>query len=144
MLQEISIIGTFAFYSGLNIIAFIMIFLWVPETKQRTLEELDYIFAVPTRKHMNYQVTVALPWWINRYIFMRRGPDLPPLYHFDRPSSRTAMEQLYEIDELGAGSRPHSSTSHVSLPSTHVNDDEETPRPSSNGTAQAPYARLGF
>ena len=23
--------------------AFVMIFLWVPETKQRTLEELDYI-----------------------------------------------------------------------------------------------------
>ncbi len=30
-------------YSGLNVIAFVMIFLWVPETKQRTLEELDYI-----------------------------------------------------------------------------------------------------
>ena len=28
---------------GLNVIAFVMIFLWVPETKQRTLEELDYI-----------------------------------------------------------------------------------------------------
>lgn len=30
-------------YRGLNVIAFVMIFLWVPETKQRTLEELDYI-----------------------------------------------------------------------------------------------------
>lgn len=39
--------------SGLNIIAFLMIFLWVPETKQRTLEELDYIFAVPTTKHVS-------------------------------------------------------------------------------------------
>ena len=29
--------------SGLNVLALIMIFLWVPETKQRTLEELDYI-----------------------------------------------------------------------------------------------------
>jgi hypothetical protein len=38
-----------------------MIFLWVPETKQRTLEELDYVFAVPTRKHMRYQMTKALP-----------------------------------------------------------------------------------
>lgn len=41
-----------------------MIFLWVPETKQRTLEELDYVFAVPTRKHMHYQMTKALPYVI--------------------------------------------------------------------------------
>lgn len=59
-----------------------MIFLWVPETKQRTLEELDYIFAVPTRVHMHYQCTKALPYWVNRYIF-RRNVTLEPLYKFD-------------------------------------------------------------
>lgn len=31
--------------SGLNVLAFVMIFLFVPETKQRTLEELDYVCA---------------------------------------------------------------------------------------------------
>ena len=30
-------------HSGLNVLAFIMIFLLMPETKQRTLEDLDYI-----------------------------------------------------------------------------------------------------
>lgn len=59
-----------------------MIFLWVPETKQRTLEELDYIFAVPTRVHMKYQVTKALPYWFRRYIF-RQNVELEPLYKFD-------------------------------------------------------------
>lgn len=59
-----------------------MIFLWVPETKQRTLEELDYIFAVPTRVHMHYQVFKVLPWWIQRYIF-RRDVHLEPLYKLD-------------------------------------------------------------
>lgn len=59
-----------------------MIFLWVPETKQRTLEELDYIFAVPTRVHMKYQVTQALPYWVKRYIF-RQNVELEPLYKFD-------------------------------------------------------------
>lgn len=39
-----------------------MIFLWVPETKQRTLEELDYVFAVPTRTHIHYQLRQALPY----------------------------------------------------------------------------------
>ena len=36
---------------GLNVIAFLMIFLWVPETKQRTLEELDYICRSPVLEH---------------------------------------------------------------------------------------------
>ena len=36
-------VGTFGFYAGLNALAFIMIFLWLPETKQRSLEELDYV-----------------------------------------------------------------------------------------------------
>ena len=88
-------------YSGLNVIAFVMIFLWVPETKQRTLEELDYIckpsmltsnnrielilkiVAVPTRRHMQYQVTEVLPWAFKRYI-LRQPVELHPLYKFQR------------------------------------------------------------
>lgn len=41
----------------MNIVALVLIFLFLPETKQRTLEELDYIFAVPTRTHAKYQLT---------------------------------------------------------------------------------------
>ncbi|KAF8535962.1 hypothetical protein BDD12DRAFT_853166 [Trichophaea hybrida] len=74
--------GAFAFYAGLNITAFIMIFLFVPETKQRTLEELDYVFAVPLRKFMKYQLTKFLPWWIKRYVLMNKNAKLEPLYHF--------------------------------------------------------------
>lgn len=41
---------------------FILIFLFVPDTSRYTLEELDYIFAVPTRRFINYQVrTVGSP-----------------------------------------------------------------------------------
>jgi hypothetical protein len=61
-----------------------MIFLWVPETKQRTLEELDYIFAVPTMTHMRYQLFQAAPWWFNRFILRRKVPDLEPLYKFEK------------------------------------------------------------
>lgn len=59
-----------------------MIFMWMPETKQRTLEELDYIFAVPTWKHMRYQVFEVLPWWFRRYI-LRQNVHLEPLYKLD-------------------------------------------------------------
>jgi hypothetical protein len=55
----------------------------VPETKQRTLEELDYVFAVPTRTHMHYQVFKALPYFIRRHVMRDRSARLEPLYHFD-------------------------------------------------------------
>jgi hypothetical protein len=78
--------------------ALVMIFLFVPETKQRTLEELDYIFAVPTRVHMHYQVFKVLPWWIQRYI-LRKDVQLEPLYKLDH---------LANSDEVAAGIRNHS------------------------------------
>ncbi|KAI8237265.1 putative metabolite transport protein YfiG [Colletotrichum sp. SAR 10_96] len=58
-------------------------FFWVPETKQRTLEELDYVFAVPTKLFMRYQVTKALPYWFKRWILWQRDATLEPLYKFD-------------------------------------------------------------
>ena len=46
LLDRLHTIGAFGLYAGFNVVAFVMIFFLVPETKQRTLEELDYIFAV--------------------------------------------------------------------------------------------------
>jgi hypothetical protein len=60
-----------------------MIFFFVPETKQRTLEELDYVFAVPLRRFISYQTSTWLPWWIKRYVFWRKNAHLKPLYQFD-------------------------------------------------------------
>jgi hypothetical protein len=54
------------------------------ETKQRTLEELDYVFAVPTRTFAKYQTTKWLPYMIKRYILFQRHAKLEPLYHFDK------------------------------------------------------------
>jgi Sugar (and other) transporter len=76
-------IGAFGFYAGLNIAALVMIFFFVPETKQRTLEELDYIFAVPSSTFMNYRLTKALPWWFRRWVLMDKNATLEPLYRFD-------------------------------------------------------------
>ena len=55
----------------------------MPETKQRTLEELDYVFAVKTRKHMSYQMTKALPYFIKRWVMFQKDAKLEPLYKFD-------------------------------------------------------------
>ncbi|KAL3422883.1 hypothetical protein PVAG01_04630 [Phlyctema vagabunda] len=83
MLRGLGVTGSFGLYAGLNVIALVMIFLFVPETKQRTLEELDYIFAVPTSTHARYQTSQALPWFVKRHILRQKGAHLEPLYHFD-------------------------------------------------------------
>ncbi|KAI9696266.1 MAG: hypothetical protein M1836_005819 [Candelina mexicana] len=89
--------GAFGFYAGLNVLALILIFLFVPETKQRTLEELDYVFAVPTRTHASYQVTKALPYWFKKYIF-RQNVVLEPLYHFESPLAGDEKKAV-EVEE---------------------------------------------
>lgn len=48
--------------------------------RQRTLEELDYIFGVPTRRHAAYQVRTWLPWFVKRYLLFQRNAKLRPLY----------------------------------------------------------------
>jgi sugar porter (SP) family MFS transporter len=93
MVDAMTITGAFGFYAGLNIVAFFMIFLFVPETKQRTLEELDYVFAVPTRTHVHYQVTKTAPYFFKRYIFMNKNATLEPLYKFDQPLTADEKKQ---------------------------------------------------
>jgi hypothetical protein len=62
------------------------------ETKQRTLEELDYVFAVPTSRHVSYQGKTFLPYFIQRYILFR-DVELKPLYNFDEVESITVFEK---------------------------------------------------
>ncbi|KAH0535943.1 hypothetical protein FGG08_007163 [Glutinoglossum americanum] len=101
MLGALTPTGAFGFYAGLNVTAFVMIFLFVPETKQRTLEELDYIFAVPTRTHIKYQLFVALPWWFKRYILMNKKATKKPLYQFEGGHAEDATEYVRRRSAAG-------------------------------------------
>ncbi|EEP82542.1 hypothetical protein UREG_07407 [Uncinocarpus reesii 1704] len=92
MLRAMTPTGAFGFYAALNVTALIMIFMWVPETKQRTLEELDYIFAVPTWRHVRYQVFEVLPWWFKRYILRKKDAHLEPLYKLDHVGRKDEKE----------------------------------------------------
>ncbi|KYK54112.1 Sugar/inositol transporter [Drechmeria coniospora] len=84
LLEKLQTVGAFGLYAGFNVVAFIMIFLWVPETMQRTLEELDWVFAVPTTTFMKYQVTQTIPWFFKKYLFFQRHATREPLYHFEK------------------------------------------------------------
>ncbi|KAJ7761249.1 hypothetical protein DFH07DRAFT_740344 [Mycena maculata] len=83
MLAEFGPTGAFCFYGGLNLVATVMIFLGLPETKQRTLEELDQIFSVPTSRHAAYQLQTWLPWFVRRYVRWDQAAELEPLYDLD-------------------------------------------------------------
>jgi sugar porter (SP) family MFS transporter len=90
MLTAMTATGAFGFYAGLNLVALALIFLFVPETKQKTLEELDYVFSVSDRRHAQYQLTEVLPWWIKRYVFFQKNGPCPELYHDENQAQADA------------------------------------------------------
>ncbi len=90
MLSALAPTGSFGLYAGLNLIAFALIFLFVPETKQKTLEELDYVFAVPDRKLAKYHLGTVAPWAIKRYVFFQGSEKCPELYHVAEEDSTDA------------------------------------------------------
>ncbi|KAM0456804.1 hypothetical protein ACHAPV_007095 [Trichoderma viride] len=71
--------GALCIFAILNVVAFVLVFLLVEETKRRTLEELDHIFAVSKRKFMRYQLFDNLPWLIRCRLFGSKQPK-PELY----------------------------------------------------------------
>ncbi|KAF3054845.1 putative polyol transporter 1 [Daldinia childiae] len=71
--------GSLALFAGLNLLAFVLVFLFVEETKRRSLEDLDLVFAVRKRDFVRHQVTRYLPWFFRRYA-LGRTEDKPSLY----------------------------------------------------------------
>ncbi|KAJ7616321.1 hypothetical protein DFH06DRAFT_1365471 [Mycena polygramma] len=59
--------GAFGWYAAWNVVGFFAILFFVPETKSLTLEELDQVFSVPTRKYAGYQLR-QIPYMFKKYI----------------------------------------------------------------------------
>ncbi|KAF5709948.1 myo-inositol transport ITR1 [Fusarium mundagurra] len=72
--------GTLGFFAGLNIVAFVLIFFFVEETKQLTLEELDTVFNNPKSRFAHYQLTKRLPFLSKRYLLWRKDAERPLAY----------------------------------------------------------------
>lgn len=103
MLAALTPTGAFGLYAGFNIIALVMIFLFVPETKQRTLEELDYIFAIPQRTFMRHQVFTVLPWWIKTWILRKKIGPCPALWSFEGRDEKEQQEAVRRASVAAAG-----------------------------------------
>jgi hypothetical protein len=74
--------GAFAWYAGWNMLAWVVCYLCLPETKGRTLEELDAVFEVATTKHAKYYKD-SLPWYFNKYIKRRDVEPRRELYDME-------------------------------------------------------------
>ncbi|KAL5382310.1 hypothetical protein DPSP01_006707 [Paraphaeosphaeria sporulosa] len=85
--------GAFVLYALLNLIALGLVFFFVPETRLKTLEELDEVFSIPTRRFVAYQVTEYLPWWVRRYVLRRKKVELKPL------ECSGVYQELYQDEE---------------------------------------------
>ena len=71
--------GALGLFAGLNVVAFVLVYLLVEETKQRDLEDLEQIYAVPKREFARFQATVHLPWFLRR-VFLCSPDPKPDLY----------------------------------------------------------------
>ncbi|KAH7312599.1 hypothetical protein B0I35DRAFT_481042 [Stachybotrys elegans] len=79
---SLSTAGTVGFFSGMNVVAFILVFFLVEETRQLSLEDLDVVYGRPKITFIKYQLQVLLPYIVKRYIFFRSNIAKPP--DFDR------------------------------------------------------------
>lgn len=71
--------GAFGFYAMWNVVGFILTVFLVPETKGRTLEELDVVFSVPTHKHAAYGGQQVV-YWVRKYALGHKDVKHPKLF----------------------------------------------------------------
>ncbi|KAB5585841.1 hypothetical protein GE09DRAFT_944904 [Coniochaeta sp. 2T2.1] len=74
--------GAFGWYGVWNIVGFFAVLFFVPETKEKTLEELDSVFGVPLRSHMRYGAE-QLVYFVKRWVFSNRGAAKPKVPHME-------------------------------------------------------------
>ncbi|KAL4877004.1 hypothetical protein BJY04DRAFT_231155 [Aspergillus karnatakaensis] len=96
--------GAFSWYAAWCLIGWILVLLFVPETKELTLEELDRVFSVSTRHHVMYQLKNAI-WHFRTWILRQKLEPMPKLYGTVRPTSEMGTERKgrpEHVDEVTA------------------------------------------
>ncbi|KAH8725445.1 major facilitator superfamily domain-containing protein [Phaeosphaeriaceae sp. PMI808] len=86
LMHRIGTTSALSIFSGLNLVAFVLVYLFVPETRMRTLEELQFTFDVPTSLHVRYRALyiskhLRQNWW--KYLMRKKiaDEDVPIAYY---------------------------------------------------------------
>ncbi|KAL9008217.1 MAG: hypothetical protein Q9180_009525 [Flavoplaca navasiana] len=89
--MELTSISNQAYSPGAGVIPFLYsseIFPQVLRGTERqiaTMEEMNYVFGVATRRHVDYQIKEVAPWCFYHYILRQKGlRDLDPLLRYAR------------------------------------------------------------
>ncbi|KAI9163778.1 Arabinose-proton symporter [Paramyrothecium foliicola] len=78
MMNKLTTTGGFCWYAAWNIFGWVFTWFLLPETKNRTLEELDGVFSMRNRDHARYHAQY-LRWSVGKMSRKNVGP-MPPLY----------------------------------------------------------------
>jgi hypothetical protein len=77
-----------------------MIFCFVRETKQLTLEEIDQVFSVPTSQYISHELKVMLPYVIKRHILRKRIPRPPQIIEKADKADAMVHEPIRTLDDV--------------------------------------------
>lgn len=81
-------------------------------TEVAALEDMSYVFGVPTKRHVEYQIKEHLPWQFkrlrNRFLPSSRKEDLEPLnslytWHRSRVEGAVEVQGDEEVEEEDEG-----------------------------------------
>jgi hypothetical protein len=90
--------GAFSWYAAWNLIGFVLVLLFLPETKGKTLEELDQVFSVPTHIHAAYGLR-QFTYFFKRYLFRQH---IEPEKLFEREDIGDNEVRYNQDAELGS------------------------------------------
>ena len=93
--------GALGLFAGFNVVAFILVYLFVEETKQRSLEDLEQIYNVSKRKFARFQATVHLPWFLRRW-FLCSDEAKPDFYDDTTKDVTRPEEEMVEMSPPGS------------------------------------------
>lgn len=85
--------GAFGWYAAWCMILWVLILLFVRETKGKTLEELDQVFAIPARVHAAYGLR-QIPYGFKKFVlFQNPTPEVLYLTESDSEASSGVGQQ---------------------------------------------------
>ncbi|KAK4214472.1 hypothetical protein QBC37DRAFT_314322 [Rhypophila decipiens] len=76
LLQAFKPQGAFSWYAAWNLVGWVFVLLLVPETKERTLEELDRVFDVSLGRQVRFGLA-QVKWFVGRWFLGRKGLPKP-------------------------------------------------------------------
>lgn len=74
--------GAFSFYASWNVVGFFLVLMFVPETKGKTLEELDEVFSMSTTMRVKF-ASANIKYFVQRHI-LRRHVSKPKLSNIEK------------------------------------------------------------